>query len=65
MLQKVPMLSLIQILDLSLQDVIANLPRDAGAVVAFALLGLFVAFVWIGSRPKGGGGGKGRNPTGA
>lgn len=46
------MLSFIHFLDLSVQDVIANLPRDAGAVVTFTLFALFIGFIWIGSRPK-------------
>lgn len=56
------MFSSIFLLDLTIQDVIANIPRDAGALVTFALVGLFVGFVWIGSRPKGGG--KPGSPTG-
>lgn len=62
MLQVNLMFALISFLDLSFQDVIANIPRDAGAVVAFSLMALFVAFIWIGSRPKGG---KPGSPTGA
>lgn len=54
MLQVNPMFALISFLDLSFQDVIANIPRDAGAVVAFTLMALFIGFIWIGSRPKGG-----------
>ncbi|HUE96929.1 MAG TPA: hypothetical protein VMN39_09725 [Longimicrobiaceae bacterium] len=46
------MLSLILLLELTLREVIANIPHDAGAVVAFAVLALFVGFIWIGSRPK-------------
>lgn len=47
------MLALI-LLRLTLQDVIADIPRDAGAIVTYALLGLLVAFVVIGSRKSGG-----------
>ena len=46
------MLAFIHFLDLSVQDVISNLPRDGGAVITFALFALFVGFIWIGSRPK-------------
>lgn len=43
------MLSLI-LLELTLQEVLADIPHDAGAVIVFLLLGAFVGFVWYGSR---------------
>lgn len=40
--------------ELTLQEVISDIPHDAGALVAYALLGLFVGFVWMGNRNRGG-----------
>ena len=39
-------------LDLTLRDVIAALPHDAGAIVVFVLLVGFVLLVWYGSLPS-------------
>jgi len=40
------------LLDLTFRDIIAGIPRDAGAVIAFLLFALFGAFIWVGSRPR-------------
>jgi hypothetical protein len=39
-------------LDLTLRDVIAALPHDAGAIVVLVLLGGFVLLIWYGSLPS-------------
>lgn len=41
------------LLDLTLREVLSNLPHDAGAVVVFGLLSLFVGLTIAGSRRKG------------
>lgn len=47
------MLSLILLLQLSLREVVADIPRDAGAVVTLILILVFAGFIWIGTRsPK-------------
>ena len=43
------MLSFI-LLELTLQEVLADVPQDPAAVLTYAMLVLFVAFVWAGSR---------------
>lgn len=45
------MLSLV-LLRLSLRDVLAGIPHDAGAVVAYVLLFGLAAIIWIAGRPK-------------
>lgn len=39
----------------TLSAVIGNIPHDAGALVMYGVLALFIAFVWIGNRRSGGG----------
>lgn len=50
------MLSLI-LLDLSLAEVLADIPHDTGAIVVYLLLALFVGMTWAGSRNRTPGGG--------
>ena len=45
------MLSLI-LLRLTLAGVVADLPHDLAAWITYALLALFVVFVWSGSRDR-------------
>jgi len=40
------------LLELTFQEVLAGIPIDAGALVVYAILGLFVGFIWHGSRKK-------------
>jgi len=42
----------IALLELTLREVLAGVPVDAGAIVAYVILGLFVGFIWHGSRKK-------------
>lgn len=46
------------LLDLSLAEIVTDIPHDAGAVVVYVLLALFVGMTWAGSRrrPRGGAG---------
>lgn len=46
------MLSLI-FLDLTLQEILSDIPHDAGAVIVYIMLALFAGFVVYGSRGKG------------
>jgi hypothetical protein len=46
----------IVLLELTFREVLAGVPVDAGAVVVYAILGLFVGFIWHGSRKKSGSG---------
>ena len=46
------MLSLI-LLKLTLQDVLADIPRDAEAMVTYSVLLIFVGFIWAGNRQTG------------
>jgi hypothetical protein len=41
-------------LTLTLRQIVADAPLDAGAWVTYAVLALFVGFVWIGNRGSGG-----------
>jgi hypothetical protein len=41
------------LLQLSFRDVVTGIPHDAGALVAYVILGLFVFGIWRGSRPGG------------
>jgi hypothetical protein len=41
----------ILLLQVSVGDLISGIPRDAGAIVVYFVLALFIGFVWIGSRP--------------
>jgi hypothetical protein len=43
------------LLDLTFREVIGGLPHDAGAVVTYVLVALFIGFIWHGSRSKSGG----------
>lgn len=46
------MLSLI-LLELTLHEVLADVPHDAGAIVVYLMMALFVGFIWLGrSRPR-------------
>lgn len=45
------MLSLI-LMDLTLREVLADLPHDAGAVVVYLMIALFVGLVWLGGRNR-------------
>lgn len=45
------MLALI-LLELTLREIVSDIPHDAGAVVAYALLAIFLGFIWAGSRNK-------------
>lgn len=40
------------LLQLSLQDILADIPRDAGAVLVYVLLAAFLAAIWLGSRKR-------------
>ncbi|CAN5757413.1 hypothetical protein BH23GEM6_BH23GEM6_25850 [soil metagenome] len=42
------------LLDLTFREVISDLPHDAGAMIAYLLLFLFVGFIVIGSRRSSG-----------
>jgi hypothetical protein len=37
---------------LTLREIIADIPHDFAALVVYVVLGLFVFFIWVGSRPK-------------
>jgi hypothetical protein len=37
--------------DLTLRDVITDIPHDVGAAITYLLLALFVFFTWWGNRP--------------
>lgn len=47
------MLSLV-LLKLSLQEILADIPRDAGAILVYVLMAAFAATIWIGSRKRSG-----------
>ena len=38
---------------LTLREVIADIPHDAGAVAVYLLLALYIGFVWYGNRKRG------------
>jgi hypothetical protein len=40
------------LLDLTLIEILGDLPRDAGAVVAYLMIGLFIALTVVGSRRR-------------
>lgn len=46
------------LLDLSLGEVLSDIPHDTGAIVVYVLLLLFVALTWSGSRKRKAGGGR-------
>jgi hypothetical protein len=37
---------------LTIGDIISDIPHDAGAFVAYVIIAMFIAFIWIGSRQK-------------
>jgi hypothetical protein len=39
-------------IDLTLSEIISDIPHDMGAVIAYILLILFVGFIVLGSRPR-------------
>jgi len=41
------------LLELTLREVIGDLPHDPGSIVVFSLIALFIGFVWHGSRSGG------------
>lgn len=43
------MLSLI--LNLTLEEIITDIPHDGAAFVVYLMLALFIGFIWYGSRP--------------
>lgn len=45
------MLSLV-FLELTLRQVFADVPRDAGAILIYLILALFVGLTWAGSRKR-------------
>ncbi len=45
------MLSLV-LLELTLEEIITDIPHDFAALVVYLMLALFVGFIWYGSRPK-------------
>lgn len=45
------MISLI-LLELTFREVLADIPHDAGAVIVYLLLAVFVAMTWAGSRRR-------------
>ncbi len=38
------------LLDLTLRDVISDIPHDGPAFVAYGVIGLILVFIWLGSR---------------
>lgn len=44
------------LLDISVGQLLSEIPRDAGAFVVYAVIGVFVGLIWLGSRGKGKGG---------
>jgi hypothetical protein len=42
--------------DLSIGQILSDIPRDAGAIIVYAVIGIFVGLIWLGSRGKGKGG---------
>jgi hypothetical protein len=45
---------LLALFELTLREIVSGIPHDAGAVIAYTLLILFVGFVVVGSRRTGG-----------
>jgi hypothetical protein len=43
------MLSLI-LLDLTLKEIVADIPRDGAAIIVYLLIAVFVGLIWAGSR---------------
>lgn len=40
------------LLDLSLREILADIPHDFGAVVVYGLITAFVVMTWMGSRKR-------------
>jgi hypothetical protein len=45
------MLALV-LLDLTFREVLTDIPHDAGAVIAYIMIALFVVFTFLGSRRR-------------
>lgn len=45
------------LLDLSIAEILADIPHDTGAIVVYLLLAVFVGMTWAGSRNRTPGGG--------
>ncbi len=41
------------LLDISIGQLLSDIPRDAGAFVVYVVIGIFVGLIWLGSRGKG------------
>ncbi len=41
------------LVDISIGQLFSDIPRDAGALVVYAVIGIFVGLIWFGSRGKG------------
>ena len=37
---------------LTLQKIISDIPHDAGAIIVYVVLALFIGFVWYGNRKQ-------------
>jgi hypothetical protein len=37
---------------LTLAEIIRDIPHDAGAIVAYVMILIFIGFIWLGSRRK-------------
>lgn len=44
------------LLDLSLGEVLSDIPHDTGAIVVYVLMTLFIGLIWSGSRKRKPGG---------
>lgn len=40
------------LLDLTLHEIIADIPHDFGAVLVYGLIAAFVGMIWMGSRKR-------------
>ena len=45
--------SSVALLDVSVGQLLAEIPRDAGAIVVYVVMIVFVGLIWLGSRGKG------------
>lgn len=43
------------LLQLTLQEILGDIPHDASALTVYLMLVLFIAFIWYGSRSKSSG----------
>jgi hypothetical protein len=41
-------------ISLTLKEIIAGIPHDVGALIAYSVLVAFVSFIWYGSRSRSG-----------